>query len=86
MGVGIQENTFNHNLSVYPNPTTGDFTVTCETVIESIELYDMMGKKLFSVMPKAQTAQIKENLSKGVYFYRVMLQDNSMRSGKIVVQ
>ncbi|MCL2290530.1 MAG: T9SS type A sorting domain-containing protein [Bacteroidetes bacterium] len=85
--IGIKENTiYNDKLLIYPNPSNGQFTVTCEKIIESIELYDMLGRKVFADAPKVQTTQINANLSKGLYIYRVVLQDHSVRSGKIVVQ
>jgi len=85
--VGIQENTpYNNNLLIYPNPSNGQFIITGETVIESIEVYDMLGKKVFTDTPKMQTTQINTRLPQGLYLYRVVLQDNSISSGKILVQ
>jgi len=85
--VGIQENRMQKDkLVIYPNPSNGDFTVTCEQAIQSIELYDVLGKKVFTAMPKAQTTQINTGLPKGLYIYHAVLQDNSVSSGKIIVQ
>jgi hypothetical protein len=85
--VGIKENTvYNNKLLIYPNPSNGQFTVTSEEIIEIIELYDTMGKKVFVDTPKTQTVQISLNLPQGLYIYRAVLQDQTMRSGKIVVQ
>jgi len=85
--IGIRENSApNHKLQVYPNPTNGSFTITGEKIIENVELYDIMGKKVFSNTPKTKTTQINSNLSSGIYFYRVVLQDHSVCSGRIVVQ
>ena len=85
--IGIKENTiYKDKLLIYPNPSNGQFTATCEKVIESIELYDVLGKKVFADTPKAQTIRINTNLTKGLYIYRVLLQDNSTCSGKIVIQ
>ena len=84
---GITENkAINDKLLVYPNPSSGKFTITCETAIANIELYDMVGRKVYADNPKVQTVQVNAQLSKGLYIYRVNLEDNSMRSGKIVVQ
>ena len=83
----IKENRiYNDKLLIYPNPSHGQFTVTCEFPIETIELYDMLGKKVFSDSPKVQTTQINTQLSKGLYIYRVMLGNNTIRSGKVMVQ
>jgi len=86
--VDVKENTTisNGNLLIYPNPSNGCFTFNSEMLIENIELYDVLGKKLFSDTPKVQTTQINTQLPKGLYIYRVTLQNNSIRSGKIIVQ
>jgi hypothetical protein len=86
-GVGVIENEIHPaKVQIYPNPSNGRFVVSCEKVIETIELYDVLGKKVFSGTPKAQTTQIDTGLPQGLYIYRLVLQDNSVRSGKIVVQ
>ena len=82
----IKENRIYYDkLLIYPNPSHGQFTLTCEFPIETIEMYDMLGKKVFSDTPKVQTTQINTQLSKGLYIYRVVLGNNTTRSGKIVV-
>ena len=84
---GIKENkTDKGKILVYPNPSNGQFTVACEKVIESIELYDILGKKVFVNTPKTQTTQVNIHLPNGLYIYRVLLNDNSTRSGKMIVQ
>jgi hypothetical protein len=85
--VGVKDYKDNKGkLRVYPNPSNGQFTFSSEQVIESIELYDMLGKKVFTAMPKDFTTQINTRLPQGLYIYRAVLQDQSMASGKIVVQ
>jgi hypothetical protein len=85
--VDIKENTeYNNKPLIYPNPSDGQFTIISETVIKSIELYDILGKKVFAETPKAQTTQINTQLPQGMYLYRIVLQDNSVSSGKILVQ
>ena len=85
--VSIKENMlYDGKLFIYPNPSNGQFTINSETVVESIELYDMLGRKVFTDTPKAQTMQINARLPQGMYLYRVVLQDNSVSSGKILVK
>jgi len=76
----------NHLLKIYPNPSNGQFTIKSEKVIESFELYDIMGKKVYSDSPKSESTQINIKLPQGLYFYRAVLQDHSISSGKVVVQ
>jgi len=85
--VGIPDIVMNEQqLKFYPNPSNGQFTVFSEKNIETIELYDMMGKKVFADAPKMQTVLINTHLTNGVYTYKVVLEDNSVLSGKIIVQ
>jgi len=84
--VGINENPIHNKLFIYPNPSNGQFTISSEKAIESVELYDVMGKKVFSDTPKTETTQINTQLPKGMYLYRIMLQGNMMQAGKILVQ
>jgi len=73
-------------IKVFPNPSNGHFTIASEKVIENIELYDMLGKKVFSDVPKTQTIQINTHLPQGLYIYRAVLQGGTISSGKIIVQ
>jgi hypothetical protein len=85
--VGIKENpSVINKLRVYPNPSNGQFTVSGEKIIEIIEVYDIMGKKVFASSPKEQTFQINTGLPQGFYIYRETMEDHSIGSGKIVVQ
>jgi len=85
--VGIKENhTLTGKLLVYPNPSNGQFTIAGEKVIETIEVYDILGKKVFSSTPKVQITQITTRLPQGLYMYRATLDDHSVCTGKILVQ
>jgi hypothetical protein len=84
--IGVKENENSKaTLQIFPNPSQGQFVVSCDKIIESIELYDLLGQKVFSGTPKEQTIQINTQLPQGLYMYRILLQDNSFHSGKIVV-
>ena len=85
--LGINKNKIsNGKLLVYPNPSNGQFTIKSELVIEQIEVYDMLGKKVFTSAPKVHTTQINTRLPQGLYIYHAVLEDRSVASGKIVVQ
>jgi len=85
--IGIIENKLNlDKIQIFPNPSNGRFTVTSKSMIESIELYNVLGQKVFSDNPSMQSAQIDTQLPQGLYIYRIILQDSSICSGKIIVQ
>ena len=53
---------------VYPNPTKNSWKISTSIIIESIELYDIVGRKVLSDNPKTQDYEINGTLlSKGVY-------------------
>jgi hypothetical protein len=84
--IGIKENKPVHNqVHIYPNPSNGQFMINCDKVMENIELYDVLGKKVFTVVPKKESAQLNTGLPQGLYMYRIVLHDNSILSGKILV-
>jgi hypothetical protein len=103
--IGIKENMVqNDKLLVYPNPTTGEFTITSyELRITTVEVFDVYGRKhegtkarrhegnsppfMEGWQPQADGVVINlSHLPAGLYIYRVVLQDNSIRTGKIIMQ
>jgi len=79
-------------LTVYPNPTSGEIRVTSDKLqVTSFEIYDVYGREQKSRRTEKQNGgNVIEfdlsNLPKGLYMYRAVLEDNSVCSGKIMVQ
>ena len=77
-------------LTVYPNPSNGQFIVSSNQNIKTIDFYDVMGRvqKGEGRMEKGEGKIYIDfsNLPKGFYMYRAVLEDNSVCSGKIIVQ
>jgi choice-of-anchor B domain-containing protein len=69
--LGINENSLNNELAVFPNPASEAVYVSSQkTPITSLQLIDMLGKQLWSVKnleSLTETIDISQ-LSKGVYF------------------
>lgn len=66
--VSVSEIAANLNLSVFPNPTNGEITVSCSENLEKITLYSSTGQQLI------QSTESKLNieaLPNGVYFLHV---------------
>ena len=71
--VGIYDFRF-YDLRVYPNPTTGQLTITnYELGITNVEIFDMVGKKIQSkiVNLKSKIELDISHLANGIYFLRV---------------
>ncbi|NNJ56285.1 MAG: T9SS type A sorting domain-containing protein [Bacteroidia bacterium] len=58
-----------HNISIYPNPTTGHVNVVSDEEILLIEMYDANGKKLLDA--RNQTSIDLNNEASGQYYIRV---------------
>jgi PKD repeat protein len=55
-------------LKVYPNPAKNSWKISASIIIESIELYDIVGRKVLSDNPKTKDYEINGTLlSEGVY-------------------
>ena len=56
------------NLKVYPNPTKDYWKLTAKETINSIKLYDAIGRKVLYLTPKSETSEIDATLlANGVY-------------------
>ena len=68
------ENTTQSNLTIYPNPVISNFTISTSEKIISVELYDVLGRKV-QTLSNSKTNTI-ERMSKGVYFVKVKTENN----------
>lgn len=61
------------NLSVYPNPTKGMWNIeTPQTTIKSVEIFDILGKQVLSVLGSEGTLSISsDNLGVGIYLAKI---------------
>ena len=84
---GIAVQTIANGLSVYPNPTSGIFSVqTNNTLAKNIEVVDLTGKVVFKSTSDLEMVKINiQDLSNGVYYVKV-LSNNSVNVLKIVKQ
>ncbi len=88
LSTGIEEFSSNNNsLLIYPNPTTGKFTIsnTTNENIESLRIFDAMGTLVFSNISKFEiTKEMEISLSKGLYFIESSCSTSIRRSTAIV--
>jgi len=72
---GIKELTDLENISVYPNPSNGIFNIAVDddNDIQSIEVFDLLGKKVFEAndLSGANAIINLQNASKGMYLIKV---------------
>ncbi|MBA3680982.1 MAG: T9SS type A sorting domain-containing protein [Bacteroidetes bacterium] len=82
--VGIKENNFETNFSVYPNPVNkGDKLIFYSSEeINLIELYNFSGQKIITLTANFLNTS---NLDKGIYFVQIS-SDKGLVSKKVIVQ
>ena len=83
--VGINEHQI--NVSVYPNPTTGQFKVqNSEFRIQSVEVYDVYGKLISNMEVNDNDVTIDiSSYNNGVYFTRIRTENGTVTK-KVVKQ
>ena len=65
--LSINDNIKN-NLKIYPNPTKNSWKISASIIIESIEIYDIVGRKVLAINPKSKDYEINcTSFSNGVY-------------------
>jgi hypothetical protein len=75
--------------SIYPNPSNGIFTITTnQTYTGTIEIYNMLGKKVESVVFNNNIRSYEINLthySKGIYLVN-LVSGNKKQTEKIIIE
>jgi hypothetical protein len=74
-------------VSVFPNPASGRFTITNESSrIASLTIYSITGEKLISQQPDSNKAVIDlGGHASGVYFYQLQNSDQTISTGKVII-
>jgi hypothetical protein len=71
------------NIAIYPNPSTGLFTVsTGNRAIDKVEVYDVMGKIILSLNnfsnANSQSILDMKNVSSGIYFVKISSENQNI--------
>jgi hypothetical protein len=76
----------NKNISIYPNPSNGTFTIESNNLKTEINITDANGRKLFTQIPKSRNATINlKDVQNGIYFINI-LDENSITTKKILIE
>lgn len=68
---GINELNINNTVSILPNPTSGLLDIRGKFNFDKIEILDLAGQILFSVMPNTKECQLQlRDFSKAIYFIK----------------
>ncbi|TAL61049.1 MAG: T9SS type A sorting domain-containing protein [Bacteroidetes bacterium] len=59
------------NCTVYPNPSSGRFTVSgLQSIVSAINIYDIYGKLVYQTNINGEQETVSVNLSNGIYFIK----------------
>ncbi len=86
--VGLQQNTFENSMIIYPNPATSQLTIeSIDYKIVSINMYDVVGQEVnHLIINKKQTTIDLSNVQKGIYFLKIIDSSNRVINKKITLQ
>ena len=74
-------------VAVYPNPSNGNFVLeTNAPVNQLMEIYNVVGEKIFEIALSDRRTSIQLNAASGIYFYRTANVNQQTARGKIVVK
>jgi N-acetylneuraminic acid mutarotase len=75
-----------NEIDVYPNPSNGLLTIKKDKSEQSIfVIYDSQGKIVFEQSLQENSTEVKLDLPKGIYFYRLFSGDGPTKIGKLVL-
>ena len=82
-GTGINE--IDNNLSIYPNPANGLLNINSKQKINTVSVYNMIGNLVMvKNIYNSQSILEIENLTNGVYFIQLNLNDGSSLNSKFI--
>ena len=72
---------------IYPNPSNGKFIVNSLEFIPNskIEVYSILGTKLFEREIKSNSQNFELNLNSGLYIYRIKVNSSVVKQDKIII-
>ena len=88
--IGIEQYEANGlQLTVYPNPNTGNFTISYNIEQNAtLYIFDAQGKQVYSLLLSAEQKSIEVNnlnLANGIYMYKVLNSGNMLHNGKLII-
>lgn len=87
--VGVNETQLSNLISVFPNPSNGNFTISTQNILSGgeLEIYNCLGEIISKT--KINELFLSIDLSEetaGIYFYHVISQGENISSGKLIIQ
>ena len=87
VNTGIYNNYVKNNtVNCFPNPVRESLTISLDEQVDEIEIYDVLGNIICRIAePLLNTRVNTENFMKGIYFVKIIFNNNSVITKKITV-
>ncbi|MCW3082786.1 MAG: hypothetical protein JWP12_152 [Bacteroidetes bacterium] len=88
---GFAANAMNARVSLYPNPFTDETTISVGASVKlenaSVHIYDVLGKEVKVVAANSNEIKIdRKGLAGGMYFYKLINNNQQIASGKMMIK
>jgi len=78
---------YNFETSIYPNPSNGIFTFQSSEKKSRIEIINILGEVVYSENINSEKGEINlSDKNKGMYFYKLVSENKSLATGKLIIQ
>lgn len=84
--IGVEENSFEHEAEVFPNPTNGFFSIDTENYDDLlIQLYDILGNKIKDQKVNYKNQKINiSTVPKGTYIVHILSENQVISTQKLI--
>lgn len=85
--IGINEFQLNNNIKVYPNPNNGNFNINNTSNTAVLVIYNSIGQEVHhQQLKQGENNILTKDLSKGLYNYVLLDNNQKIESGKLVLE
>ena len=85
--IAVKGKNFISEVLIYPNPAQTEVTIQSSIKIQNIEISNGLGQVISESIVNSNKGNISTNhLSKGIYFVKILLEDNSVQIKKLIIQ
>ena len=87
VNTGISNNYVKNNtVNCFPNPVKESLTISLNEQASNIEIYDILGNNIYKTTKSSLNTRVNtENFMKGIYFIKIIFNNNSVITKKITV-
>lgn len=86
LNIGIEETEVSGGVQIYPNPSSENFTVHCDEIIESIELFDPQGRLIQQYEVNSTDCTLRlQDLPAGIYVVRICT-ESGIQSARLIAE